>query len=206
MLITTRRCPVLSARYWTVDVLPVPVSPTSNTGSFHATQHATRSSKHAAGRVKEKLDPLVALNNINTLLQQQCNSVIPLRSSTEQKVSHIFKKIRVNKTTVTDNTEWLKIILSEFKQQILINNKSGQSSTCELKASSWCTIKLSASIKLSAPPMYLHASKWYSASCQTFYSKLWCTPPTSFLLFLKVSGLGRTGSLTADRHSERDQQ
>lgn len=72
-----------------MDVLPVPVSPTSNTGSFQATQHATRSSKHAAGRVKEKLDPLVALNNRNMLITaavQQCFAV----RSTEQKV--IFKK------------------------------------------------------------------------------------------------------------------
>ena len=52
-----------------MDVLPVPVSPTSNTGSFQATQHATRSNKQAAGRVNEKLDPLTTLNKRNV-----CNS------------------------------------------------------------------------------------------------------------------------------------
>lgn len=73
-----------------MDVLPVPVSPTSNTGSFQATQHATRSSKHAAGRVKEKLDPLVALNNRHRLITAAAQQCFALRSSTEQKV--VFKK------------------------------------------------------------------------------------------------------------------
>lgn len=73
-----------------MDVLPVPVSPTSNTGSFQATQQATRSSKHAAGRVKEKLDPLVALNNRNMFVTAAVQLCFALRSSVEQKV--IFKK------------------------------------------------------------------------------------------------------------------
>jgi hypothetical protein len=72
-----------------VDVLPVPVSPTSNTGSFQATQHATRSSKHAAGRVKEKLDPLVPLNNRNMFITEAVQLCFALRT-TEQKV--IFMK------------------------------------------------------------------------------------------------------------------
>lgn len=71
ILITTRRWPVLSARYCTAEVLPVPVSPTSNTGSTHATQQATRSSKHAAGRVKAKLSPPAALRSRNMALLQQ---------------------------------------------------------------------------------------------------------------------------------------
>jgi hypothetical protein len=72
-----------------VDVLPVLVSP-SNTGSFQAMQHATRSSKHTAGQVKEKRDPLVAVNNRNMFITAAVQQCFALRSSTEQKV--IFKK------------------------------------------------------------------------------------------------------------------
>lgn len=43
--------PVSFARYWTVEVFPVPVSPTRRTGSPRLTQTASCSSRTAEGRV-----------------------------------------------------------------------------------------------------------------------------------------------------------
>jgi hypothetical protein len=62
----------------------------SNTDTFQATRQATRSSKHAAGQVKEKLDPLVALNSRNMFVTAAVQQCFAPRSSTEHKV--IFKK------------------------------------------------------------------------------------------------------------------
>lgn len=43
----------MSARYWIVDVFPVPVSPTSKAGSFLRTQDATLSN-NLSRRISEK--------------------------------------------------------------------------------------------------------------------------------------------------------
>ncbi len=55
MLMTRRLHPSCWDKYWTEDVFPVPVSPTSKTGSFFVTQTATFSNKDTAWRVKAKL-------------------------------------------------------------------------------------------------------------------------------------------------------
>ena len=47
--------PSVWARNWTEEVFPVPVSPTSRTGSFLFTHAATFSSRHTVGRVYEKV-------------------------------------------------------------------------------------------------------------------------------------------------------
>ena len=56
ILMTFNLWPVNSDKYCTVDVLPVPVSPTNNTASFLAMQAATLSTRTRAGLVYAKLE------------------------------------------------------------------------------------------------------------------------------------------------------
>ena len=68
MLMTCSVCPSWADRYWTVDVLPTPVSPTRSTGSFWTTHTATRSINTTDWRVKAKL-----LLKTNTEINLSCH-------------------------------------------------------------------------------------------------------------------------------------
>ena len=65
MALGEQSLPSCWARYWTLEVFPVPVSPTNRTGSFSFTAMATRSNRADACLVKEKV--LLDLQQIKQL-------------------------------------------------------------------------------------------------------------------------------------------
>lgn len=82
--------PVSFARYWTVEVFPVPVSPTRRTGSPRLTQTASCSSRTAEGRVAANV--WLSLSTvIKTVNKHHIASILRTCDNTKLKEWHFLE-------------------------------------------------------------------------------------------------------------------
>lgn len=93
--------PVIWARYWTVEVLPVPVSPTKSTGSPLTTHTASCSINTADGRVAAKV--CFALKKTDKII------IIKKNKQRKQLKLKIYQGAYLNFTFIIFLEEWLDL-------------------------------------------------------------------------------------------------